>query len=121
MGVRARRAGVGVRMRKKTSPDTPPEAPAVVVARHAACTSGPASCLFTTGRVASALLDFSVMPAAIPDRPGLEGLEARWSARWEDERVYRFDRSRPREAVYSIDTPPLTVSGSLHVGHVFSF
>ncbi|MDQ1467847.1 MAG: valyl-tRNA synthetase, partial [Actinomycetota bacterium] len=35
--------------------------------------------------------------------------------------MYRFDRTRPRENVYSIDTPPLTVSGSLHVGHVFSF
>ena len=34
---------------------------------------------------------------------------------------YRFDRSRPREQVFSIDTPPPTVSGSLHVGHVFSY
>jgi valyl-tRNA synthetase len=61
------------------------------------------------------------MPTAIPDRPGLEGLELRWSAQWEADRVYRFDRTRSREDVYSIDTPPLTVSGSLHVGHVFSF
>ncbi|HUS62861.1 MAG TPA: valine--tRNA ligase, partial [Acidimicrobiales bacterium] len=35
--------------------------------------------------------------------------------------VYRFDRTRPRAAVYSIDTPPPTVSGSLHIGHVFSY
>ena len=28
---------------------------------------------------------------------------------------------RDRKAVYSIDTPPPTVSGSLHVGHVFSY
>ena len=34
--------------------------------------------------------------------------------------TYRFDRSRARAEVYSIDTPPPTVSGSLHVGHVFS-
>ncbi|HEU4514882.1 MAG TPA: valine--tRNA ligase, partial [Nocardioidaceae bacterium] len=33
----------------------------------------------------------------------------------------RFDRSRTREEIYSIDTPPPTVSGSLHVGHVFSY
>ena len=35
--------------------------------------------------------------------------------------MYAFDRTRPREEVYSIDTPPPTVSGSLHVGHVFSY
>ncbi len=35
--------------------------------------------------------------------------------------TYKFDRSRPRDEVYSIDTPPPTVSGSLHVGHVYSY
>jgi valyl-tRNA synthetase len=59
--------------------------------------------------------------AAVPDKPVLDGLEAVWSVRWEAGQVYRFDRSRPREQVYAIDTPPLTVSGSLHVGHAFSF
>ena len=57
----------------------------------------------------------------VPDRPSLEGLEDRWSAYWEQEGTYRFDESRDRSQVYSIDTPPPTVSGSLHVGHVFSF
>jgi valyl-tRNA synthetase len=57
----------------------------------------------------------------VPERPSLDGLEARWSARWEADGTYRFDPARPREDVYAIDFPPLTVSGSLHVGHVFSF
>jgi valyl-tRNA synthetase len=57
----------------------------------------------------------------IPEKPALEGLEAKWMPRWEADGVYRFDRSRPRAEVYSIDTPPPTVSGSLHVGHVFSY
>ncbi|EFQ83636.1 valine--tRNA ligase [Aeromicrobium marinum DSM 15272] len=57
----------------------------------------------------------------VPEKPALEGLEAAWSARWEDQGTYRFDRSRSRDEVYSIDTPPPTVSGSLHVGHVFSY
>ena len=60
-------------------------------------------------------------PVAVPDKPALEGLEAKWTARWEESGVYRFDRGRPRAEVYSIDTPPPTVSGSLHVGHVFSY
>jgi valyl-tRNA synthetase len=60
-------------------------------------------------------------PIAVPDKPALEGLEARWGSVWEDEGTYRFDRSRTRDEVYSIDTPPPTVSGSLHVGHVFSY
>src|SRR5580765_8472211 len=57
----------------------------------------------------------------LPEKPAREGLEAKWMPRWEEAGVYRFDRSRPRADVYSIDTPPPTVSGSLHVGHVFSY
>jgi len=60
-------------------------------------------------------------PISVPDKPALEGLEDKWSARWEADQIYRFDRSRSREEVYSIDTPPPTVSGALHVGHVFSY
>lgn len=59
--------------------------------------------------------------ANVPEKPNLEGLEQRWSARWEDLGTYRFDRTRTRDEVYAIDTPPPTVSGSLHVGHVFSY
>ncbi|MEU8055621.1 valine--tRNA ligase [Microbispora bryophytorum] len=61
------------------------------------------------------------LPAAMPEKPTLDGLEAVWVARWEAQGTYRFDRSRGRDEVYSIDTPPPTVSGSLHVGHVFSY
>ena len=60
-------------------------------------------------------------PVTVPDKPALEGLEQKWMARWDAEGIYRFDRTRPRHEVYSIDTPPPTVSGSLHVGHVFSY
>ncbi|MDQ1642344.1 MAG: valyl-tRNA synthetase [Actinomycetota bacterium] len=57
----------------------------------------------------------------LPDKPTVDGIEARWTAVWEEQGTYRFDASRPREQVFSIDTPPPTVSGSLHVGHVFSY
>jgi valyl-tRNA synthetase len=66
--------------------------------------------------------DAPAAPAAkVPERPTLDGLEAKWAAAWEREGAYRFDRSAPRERIFSIDTPPPTVSGSLHVGHVFSY
>ena len=62
------------------------------------------------------------MTPTVPDKyPSLEGLEAKWGARWESDGTYRFDRTATRDQIYSIDTPPPTVSGSLHVGHVFSY
>src|SRR5271156_4830517 len=57
----------------------------------------------------------------MPEKPTLDGLEAQWSAEWEAEATYRFDRSQPRDEVFSIDTPPPTVSGSLHMGSVFGY
>ena len=57
----------------------------------------------------------------VPDKPGLEGLERAWPERWEADGTYRFDRTKRRGEIFSIDTPPPTVSGSLHVGHVFSY
>ncbi len=57
----------------------------------------------------------------VPDKPSVDGLEATWVERWEDEGTYRFDADATREDVFSIDTPPPTVSGTLHIGHVFSY
>ncbi|WP_127793504.1 valine--tRNA ligase [Agromyces sp. LHK192] len=58
----------------------------------------------------------------IPDKPALEGLEGKWGGTWEQDGTYRFDRTTAtRDAIYSIDTPPPTASGSLHIGHVFSY
>ena len=59
--------------------------------------------------------------ARVPEKPTLEGLEERWSAIWEETGTYRFDRSRARNEIFSIDTPPPTVSGSLHMGSVFGY
>jgi valyl-tRNA synthetase len=57
----------------------------------------------------------------VPDKPTLEGMEATWSAAWEDEGIYRFEPQTQRDRVFSIDTPPPTVSGSLHMGSVFGY
>lgn len=60
--------------------------------------------------------------SAMPEKPALEGLEEKWGTRWEETGTYRFDAAgRTRDEIYSIDTPPPTASGSLHVGHVFSY
>lgn len=63
--------------------------------------------------------------AHIPDKPALEGLEQKWDAAWTDQGTYLFDRARAvasgRSGVFSVDTPPPTASGSLHIGHVFSY
>ncbi|MEY3406775.1 MAG: valine--tRNA ligase, partial [Actinomycetota bacterium] len=60
------------------------------------------------------------LKATSPERVGVEGLEEKWSLAWTEAGTYRFRRDSQAE-IYSIDTPPPTVSGSLHVGHVFSY
>jgi valyl-tRNA synthetase len=61
----------------------------------------------------------------MPDKPSVDGLEDKWAQVWAEQGTYTFDRSAamsgPRDRVFSIDTPPPTASGSLHVGHVFSY
>lgn len=66
-------------------------------------------------------MTFTHYSTGVPEKPSLEGLEAKWSRRWHEQGVFVFDRSKTRGQVFSIDTPPPTVSGSLHVGHVFSY
>jgi valyl-tRNA synthetase len=61
------------------------------------------------------------MSPTVPDKPSLDGLERKWIERWEADGTYRFDRTASRDRVYAIDTPPPTVSGSLHIGHIFSY
>ncbi len=61
-------------------------------------------------------------PASIPGKPSLDGLEDKWGAVWQEDGTYTFDREiGDRSKVFSIDTPPPTASGSLHMGHVFSY
>jgi valyl-tRNA synthetase len=59
--------------------------------------------------------------ATTPDKVGVEGLEQKWGPSWDNSNTYSFDKSAPKSQIFSIDTPPPTVSGSLHVGHVFSY
>jgi len=57
----------------------------------------------------------------MPDKPTLDGLEATWDRVWREQGTYAFDRTADRADIYAIDTPPPTVSGSLHMGSVFGY
>jgi valyl-tRNA synthetase len=59
--------------------------------------------------------------AQIPKHFDSAAAEAKWDRFWEERGVYHYDPSRPREETFVVDTPPPTVSGSLHVGHTFSY
>ena len=48
-------------------------------------------------------------------------IENRCAQYWEDDGVYKFNPSAPRNDTFAIDTPPPTVSGSLHMGHVMGY
>ena len=58
---------------------------------------------------------------SVPEKPTLDNLEDRWAPVWEEAGTYRFDDTATRAEVFSIDTPPPTVSGSLHMGSVFGY
>ena len=57
----------------------------------------------------------------LPDKPSLDGIEERIHQAWDQAGVYAFDRRASRSEVFSIDTPPPTVSGSIHMGTVFGY
>jgi len=57
----------------------------------------------------------------MPDKPSIDGLEDTWAQVWAEQGTYTFDRSKPRAQIWSIDTPPPTASGALHIGHVFGY
>ena len=67
------------------------------------------------------LTNLNLPAPQVPQRVSVDGLEERWAEVWEEQQVYAFDRDAQRSEVFSIDTPPPTASGSLHVGHVFSY
>ncbi|MEO6402991.1 MAG: class I tRNA ligase family protein, partial [Vicinamibacteria bacterium] len=59
-------------------------------------------------------------PESVPSQFESKEAEDKWSKIWEDAGTYRFSEESDAQR-YVIDTPPPTVSGSLHVGHVFSY
>jgi valyl-tRNA synthetase len=63
----------------------------------------------------------TIDPATLPKHFHAPEAERRWDLCWQEQGLYHYDPARPREETFVVDTPPPTVSGSLHVGHVFSY
>lgn len=62
-------------------------------------------------------IDFATLPKHFDS----EAAEKKWDSTWTREGTHRYDPERGREETFVVDTPPPTVSGRLHVGHVFSY
>ncbi|MCX8065655.1 MAG: valine--tRNA ligase [Candidatus Hydrogenedentes bacterium] len=57
----------------------------------------------------------------LPKNYEFKSIEEYWMAKWLEDGIYKWDSSKNREETFVVDTPPPTVSGSLHVGHMFSY
>ncbi|MGI6459716.1 MAG: valine--tRNA ligase [Candidatus Hydrogenedentales bacterium] len=57
----------------------------------------------------------------IPKKYEVKAIEDRWCAHWNESALYAWDPEPGRDETFVVDTPPPTVSGSLHVGHLFSY
>src|SRR3954465_5169815 len=62
-----------------------------------------------------------INPEELPKHFDSAEAERRWDAAWQATGIYQYDETRPRDETFVVDTPPPTVSGSLHVGHMFSY
>ncbi|MFP4384704.1 MAG: valine--tRNA ligase [Spirochaetia bacterium] len=63
----------------------------------------------------------TINPKNLPKHFNAKKAEEHWHQEWQSRGIYRYNPKAPRENLFSVDTPPPTVSGSLHIGHVFSY
>ncbi|MEZ4215230.1 MAG: valine--tRNA ligase [Myxococcota bacterium] len=63
----------------------------------------------------------TIDPQAIEKHFDADAAQRRWHEHWQRLGVYEWDPTRSRAETFVVDTPPPTASGSLHVGHVFSY
>jgi valyl-tRNA synthetase len=57
----------------------------------------------------------------LPGKYNAKEIEGRWMRYWKENRTYAWDPNRGRDETFVVDTPPPTVSGSLHAGHMLSY
>ena len=58
---------------------------------------------------------------ALPAQYDTAAIEKKWQQHWLAAKTYAWNASTARADSYVIDTPPPTVSGTLHMGHVYSY
>ena len=58
---------------------------------------------------------------ALPAQYDTATIEKKWQQHWLAAKTYAWNPAISRENSYVIDTPPPTVSGTLHMGHVYSY
>ncbi len=56
----------------------------------------------------------------LPKRPNFKEIENRWRDFWKKEKIYKFNINSKKK-IFSIDVPPITPSGKMHIGHVMSY
>ena len=57
----------------------------------------------------------------LPDKYNTQEAEKKWQKYWRENQTYKWEKDLPRSQTFVIDTPPPTVSGLLHMGHIFSY
>ncbi|MBL6664619.1 MAG: valine--tRNA ligase [Rickettsiales bacterium] len=57
----------------------------------------------------------------LPKKYNAKEIEKKWQQIWQEKKIYSWKNDLPKEQTFVIDTPPPTVSGILHMGHVFSY
>lgn len=57
----------------------------------------------------------------LPQNYDHKQVEKKWQKYWEENQLYSWKDDQVREQTFVIDTPPPTVSGVLHMGHIFSY
>jgi len=56
-----------------------------------------------------------------PDKYKFNESEKKWQSFWQEKNIYKWKKNEPGENSFVVDTPPPTVSGQLHMGHVYSY
>jgi len=57
----------------------------------------------------------------LPKKYNHKEAEKRWQTVWDENKTYKWHNDSARDKTFVIDTPPPTVSGLLHMGHIFSY